>query len=47
MPDGQKPEGHVYVCLPKEKLVVFPDVSPLNSSLSPVLGREDKGEGEP
>ena len=47
MPDGHKPEGHVYVCLPKEKLVVFPDVSPLNSSLSPVLGREDKGEGEP
>jgi iron(III) transport system ATP-binding protein len=27
MPDGKKPEGKVYVCLPKDKLVVFPDVS--------------------
>ena len=27
MPNGKKPEGKVYVCLPKDKLVVFPDVS--------------------
>ncbi len=27
MPDGKKPEGKVYVCLPKDKLVVFPDIS--------------------
>ncbi len=27
MPDGKKPEGKVYVSLPKDKLVVFPDVS--------------------
>jgi len=27
MPDGKKPEGKVYVYFPKDKLVVFPDVS--------------------
>jgi ABC-type sugar transport system ATPase subunit len=27
VPDGKKPQGKVYVCLPKDKLVVFPDGS--------------------
>jgi iron(III) transport system ATP-binding protein len=27
MADGNPPEGKVYVCLPKDKMVIFPDVS--------------------
>jgi hypothetical protein len=27
MPDGKKPEGKVSIYFPKEKMVVFPDIS--------------------
>ena len=39
MPDNKSPEGKVWIYFPKERLVVFPDVSP-------VVGGEGKGEGE-
>jgi iron(III) transport system ATP-binding protein len=45
MPDHRIPEGKVSLYFPKEKLVVFPDVSPPHPSLSPVVAAEDKGEG--
>jgi iron(III) transport system ATP-binding protein len=43
MPDNKVPDGKVSLYLPKEKLVVFPDVAPPHPSLSP---REGKGEGK-
>jgi iron(III) transport system ATP-binding protein len=46
VPDNKIPNGKVSIYFPKEKLVVFPDVSPPHPSLSPVGGGEDKGEGE-
>src|SRR5439155_22038955 len=43
-PEGKSPAGKVSLYFPKEKMVVFPDVSPPH--LSRVIVGEDQGEGE-
>ena len=42
MPDGKSPAGKVSLSLPKEKLIVFPDVSPPHPSLSPTARAREK-----
>src|SRR5207249_6821066 len=43
-PEGKSPAGKVSLYFPKEKMVVFPDVSPPHPSR--VIVGEDQGEGE-
>jgi len=46
MPDSNEPKGKIYVYLPRNKMVMFPEVSPPHSSVFPAIGEADKGEEE-